>query len=147
MNMTLTCSHIAELVFQENNNHESPSLRITLCDLAIDGRECFLTCLDVLLKGLLLVFGGGASAVNISDIEDAEFERFITNRMRAMLDVYPEIESCCGVPTQSIYVAPLDSIKDNNVLRVGGDLEDYGVTFCIRGIWLMLRFKRCQTTF
>eukprot|EP00798_Chlamydomonas_sp_ICE-L_P003051 gene3051-biopygen20793 len=135
------------LVFQENNNHESPSLRITLCDGAIDGRECFLTCLDVLLKGLLRVFGGGASAVNISDIEDAEFERCITNRMRAMLDVYPEIESCCVtsslLPTQSIYVAPLDSIKDTNVLRVGGDMEDYGVTFCIRGIWLMLRFKSC----
>jgi hypothetical protein len=161
MDMTFTPSQIAELVFGQENSHapqeDTQSLRITLCDRAADGRECFLTCLDVLLNGLLRVFGGDpqqaspsqSPSVNISDIDEADFESCITKRMRAMLDVYPilvAVPSSIGVGgggAPSEYVAPLDSATNNGstTFREGGRLEDYGATFCIRGRWLMLRFK------
>jgi hypothetical protein len=121
--MTLSPADIASFTFDENGARP-PGVRIALCDM--DGaRDTFLVAIDVLVMGLVRLFGDGVGAVELANVDEARFLR-CADMMKRSLDIYPVAERASDDRRAIVTgrVAHLSRVRSE--LQPGGDLSEYG---------------------
>jgi hypothetical protein len=122
--MTLSPADIASFTFDENGERRQ-GVRIALCDMDA-ARDTFLVAVDVLVMGLVKLFGDGVGTVELANVDEARF-RQCAEMMKRSLDIHPVAEraSEAGHANVSGRVAHLSRVRDE--LQSGGDLSEYGV--------------------
>jgi hypothetical protein len=103
----------------------------------LDNKYCFLTYVDIVVKGLVKVFGGERGLVNVDNISSDEFFTSVVIPMRSIMDMYPVLESWSET-SSSVWVSDLHSFE--SAVQEGGDIEDYGIKLCLSNGQYILRF-------
>lgn len=123
LNVELEIDDLAEFLFKKNKNNALVQLELNGID---DTRDLFCFCIDLLCKGLVLLYGNEKSSV---DVDDISFEQFsiIVNKLKnagIILDLRVENNDSNlppGIDMGSVYKS-----------KVVTELHNY--EFCIRSL-------------
>lgn len=136
--------HLARFLFLENDGRP--------CSLSFDGiedaRDLFCFCLELLTKGMALLYGDATGCVRLSQLSNQQFETVCTKLacagIRCIWDVHESSPSEDDAPMHG--EARLEDGQEDHVMRLvslppGLPFEEYVFVLRRHGVCITVRFE------